>query len=193
MKKSILLVAISMFAICLNAQIKSFTIDASKTYDSGNRVAYLSFSDVVDLELIPIIEGELTSHPGIIKFSFFDKSDTRKVMFECNSEITEDIVVEMINDIILSNSTDKTLKSDFLKFEDFGSSKIVYFKVVGFTDVKDEKEFILDLEHSKYVISVERFDDGLYKVKAEKDLTPENINSLLEKYEAIINKNFLSL
>lgn len=171
-------------------QVRSYVVDASKVYDNNTRIAYLTIDADLDKDLISVIELELLQHPDVVKFAF-DKSDLRRCMFESKSDVTEDALVGMINDVIENYTPVIPIESSFAKFEDLGSNKNVYFQVVGFTDVRDEKEFILDLEHSKYVISVERFDDGLYKVKAEQGLTADQVSILLAKYGASLDEKFI--
>ncbi len=190
MKRILLLTVMSLLVVSSFAQIKSFTIDASKVYDNGTRTAYLTLEGDLDEEIIQVIETELLKHPEIVKFSF-DKSDLHRLMFESQSELTEEMVVGMIKDIIVNYTPIKPSDTDFAKFEDFGELRFVYFHVTGFANEQDQKYFIEALAHSKYVISVERFDDGLYKVKAEQGLTCEDISTLLKTYGASLDENFI--
>ena len=192
MKRILLLTVMSLSVIGLFAQIKSYTIDASKVYENGNRTAYLTFEGDLDGEVVTIIETELLKHPEIINFAF-DENDSHRCMFESKSELTEEMVVGIIKDIIIKYTPTKPEQTDFAKFEDFGEFSYVYFHVSGFGNEQDEKDFIETLVHTKFVLSVERFDDGLYKVKAEKGLTVEQLGSLLQKYNAKIDERYISI
>lgn len=190
--KNFLMSAFFLFVVSISyGQVKSYTIDASKTYDDGTRTSYLTLEADLEADLIKVIEIELGNHPDIMKFSFFDKSDYRKCMFESSAKITEEMVIEMFNDVI-DNYTPHTPKErEFSKSESGDSFKYVYFEVAGAMKESEIKEFVEVLVHDKQIMSVERFDDGAYKIKAFPDLTADYVNNLLAKYNAKIAEEYI--
>ncbi len=180
----------SLSVIGLFAQIKSFSVDASKVNENDIRTAYLTIDGDLEEEIVPIIETELLKNPEIIKFSF-DDNDLHRCMFESKSALTEEMVIGMIKDIFVNYTPIKPEHTNLVKFENFGEFRFVYFHVSGFGNEQEVKDFIETLVHTKYVLSVERFDDGLYKVKAEQGLTSEDISTLLKKYGASLDENFI--
>jgi hypothetical protein len=192
MKKSILLIAISMFAICLNAQIKSFTIDGSKVYENGTRTAYLSIDGDFDADLASIVTAEIKSNPDFKNFSFYASPDFSKLMFTADKSLTEQMVVDLINEIAFGQSDDSRLKSlSFAKVEIINGNKVIYFECKGLNDQMHLKDFHEVLVGNPDIISVEIDDNQLFKLTLKNDIRPEYIQTVLKDYNAFIDESYL--
>jgi hypothetical protein len=132
MKKAgfVFLLLLSVFSI--NAQIKSFVVDASKVYDNNTRTVYLTIEWDFDNEMVEKVSTIIQEHPDIKLFSFYNSQDYRKLMFTSDLSIDEAVVVDLINDAILSEDQNNELvRYEFAKSENHGGEYIVSFKIEG--------------------------------------------------------------
>jgi hypothetical protein len=192
MKKSILLVAITMFAIVVNAQIKSFTVVGSKTYDDGTITAYLSLEVDIDADLADIVTAEIKSNPDFKNFSFYSRPDFTKLMYTADRSVTEQMVVDLINEIAFGQGDDSRLKSmSFAKVETINGNKVIYFECKGLDDQMHLKDFHQVLIGNSDIISVEMDDNQLFKLTLKNDIRPDYIQTVLKDYNAFIDETYL--
>jgi len=191
MKKAVLLTIIVLSVLGLQAQIRSFTIDGSKVYENNTRTSYLTLVGELDKDMADVIVKELGSNPDIQKFAFYDKSNLMKCMFTADKSVDEQQIVDLINEVFETYNSDFGSSRKFSKIEVYPDNIVVYFKVDGLADISDLKSFVETLIGDSMIQSVELFDDGLFKLKADANLTPEYINQKLSSYKSKIQEEYL--
>lgn len=171
MKKAgfVFLLLLSVFSI--NAQVKSFVVDASKVYDNNTRTVYLTIEWDFDNDLVEKVSTIVQEHPDIKLFSFYNSQDYRKLMFTSSMSIDENVVVDLINDAILSEEISvEMVRYDFVKSEYREGQYIVSFKIDDITSSEQSNRICDELK------KLELFNDILIDY---------NSNCTLKSYQEI--------
>ena len=80
-----------------NIQYEISEIDNSKTYDNGRRTSYVTLTRALAPEKATALAQKMEENSNIYRFSFWNKSDYRKIMFKTDISISEEKVVQILN------------------------------------------------------------------------------------------------
>ncbi|NLA24558.1 MAG: hypothetical protein GX879_06290 [Bacteroidales bacterium] len=169
-----------LLPMSLLAQVKLINHDATKFYPDGTRITYLSLSEYpTDNDFISFVNTYVVKNEQIIRFSIY--SNGSACFYEAMQEITEDVIVDMVNEA--SSEYDKyllqhakyknNLKADFFEHKvKFGSNmellKEVEFKLL-FTEGKED-------QISRAMLS----DSKIHEFKIDSDLSGGNCTALVD-------------
>jgi len=184
MKKLFFVTVAMLSVIYLSAQVKSFSISSSKTYDNNTRTSYLVLDADLDEELALIIEKDLERHPDISKFSFYAKPNLSKCMFTTNISIDEQIVVDLMNYAIHTNTeTSQILERDFSNRGLINNLHAVRFTLDIDIDNDLLQELMSTFKESDIILDVDYIGKSQFEVTSNELIYPKNIEALLLEWE----------
>jgi len=190
MKKTFILVFLFLSAYIVDAQIVSYSVDASKSYDTNKKTIYLSLRGFYTDEAAIFIENEILQNPEIIQFSFYDQTNKKKCMYTADIALTEAEFVEMINDILENFGMGK-LETDYPQTVYFENEKALKFEIVGVRDEAHRQRIIDELSDNENIISMEIGSGNVCKLvlkrNADMTLIEEYFNDLEVEISRIIN------
>jgi hypothetical protein len=178
MKKSITFFLIILFGLNLNAQIKSFIVDGSKEYVNKTRTSYLTFSGYIAPELSGVITTEMSKHPLILVFSFYDKTDYLKCMYTSDLRLDDQQVIDLINDIITQN-TKPVAAYEFPNTVYSLDTKLVEIKIQGIKTEEHKKQIIQELLRYDQIITVEINKDNYCNIVMNKSMNSQKVKDIL--------------
>lgn len=190
MKTIICQVLFIFICVSLNAQIVSFSVDAEKQYTNNTRTTYLTLTGIIDNEMIVDIEREIINNSDINTFSLYNSSDEIKCMYTVNNSLSDDEIVQMINDIyaVYLNSD---IGMDFPNTVYGEFEKTVKFMVSGITDEGHKQEIIETISSDASVVSVEINPDNICKLSVMTNVDKYMIEELFSELNleiVVINK-----
>lgn len=90
---TLLLVLLPFF---LFSQVRLANYDASKIYPDGTRITYMQLTEFsVDTDFVQFVEKEVLANKMVIRFEL--AKDGTTCFYEAQKDITEEIMVDMIN------------------------------------------------------------------------------------------------
>ncbi len=189
MKKLFFVTVAMLSVIYLSAQVKSFSISSSKTYENNTRTSYLVLDADLYEELALIIEKDLERHPYISKFSFYAKPNLSKCMFTTNISIDEQIVVDLMNDAIHTNTeTSQILERNFSNRGLINNLHSVRFTLDIDIDNDLLQELMSTFKESDIILDVDYIGKSQFEVTSNELIYPKNIEALLLEWEIKIVK-----
>ncbi|MDD4148796.1 MAG: hypothetical protein PHE33_02090 [Bacteroidales bacterium] len=95
--KKILILLLVFLPFFLFSQVKLANYDASKIYPDGTRITYMQLTEFsVDADFVQFVEKEvLANNKGVKRFEL--AKDGTTCFYEAQKDITEEIMVDMIN------------------------------------------------------------------------------------------------
>ena len=139
MKKTttILVLILLFWNIDTFSQISSFQFEGTKTYETGNKIAYFYVNGITDNHQAHFVQNELRNKSSINRFFIYPyKNGTNRCMIDCSENINESTIKAYINESInhynLSYSQATNLREFYLnlyaikdmpKYNDTGNRK----------------------------------------------------------------------
>lgn len=95
--KKIFIAVLCLIPYTLFSQVELISIDASKFYPKGTQITYLNLSDYpIEVEFLNFVNSNIINDTRIHRFSLY--KDGKTCFFEADTDVSEDIVVEAINE-----------------------------------------------------------------------------------------------
>ncbi len=189
MKKIFLMTITLLSVVYLNAQVKSFDVISSKTYENNTRTSYIHLDADLDAETAIIIEKELEQHPDISRFSFYAKPNLSKCMFTTNISVDEQIVVDLMNDAIFTNTETTTIaKRDFRSRGFINNLHVTSFALDFDIDSDLLQEIMTSFKENDLIIDVDYDSKSRFKISSNELIYPQYIEDLLLEWEIEIVK-----
>jgi hypothetical protein len=168
MKKVVIIAVLLIIYFSTSAQIISFVTDSEKDYSDSTRTSYLTINGYIPDDALRIIEQEVLSNPEVYHFSFYNLSNKQKCMITCNSNLSNDVIVEIINDILSTYgllSSENDFRNTYYTLND----KTVKLRIIGISDELAKSSIVDAVLQNINVVSFE--------------INPENIGKLVIKRE----------
>jgi hypothetical protein len=188
MKKGILSLVAFFVATVICAQVDSYTVAASKTYENRTKTVYLDLSAVLDAETAKIIEQGMEAQSDIHRFSFYAAPNYQKCMFTSAPNVHEDEVMALMNEFVYEVNPSTVFQAEFANFGRQGD----YYKVVFELDRLPDDDIIqaihLSLKESDFITDVNYRDKARFEIFAFEPMYPEQVSQLLEQYNVKISQ-----
>ncbi|MEA1875205.1 MAG: hypothetical protein U9N51_12385 [Bacteroidota bacterium] len=192
MKKGILSLVVFFIATVLFAQVDSYTVAASKTYENRTKTVYLDLSAVLDAETAKMIEQGMVAQSDIHKFSFYAAPNYEKCMFTSALNVHEDEILALMNEFIYEVNPATMFQTEFTNHGNQGD----YYKVVFVLDRLPDDDVIkaihLSLKESDFITDVNYRDKARFEIYAFEPMYPEQVNQLLEQYNVKISQTSIT-
>lgn len=186
--KKILLVLLVLLPFLGFTQVKLFTTDASKEYPDGTRITYFTVSDCPDdSEFLAYSMDYVLKDDRMIRFKI--SKDGKSCFYEASKEVTEEMIVEAINDAIL-----KYAESPQKHERDFANRGYVNdLHLTKFTldiDIDDDllHEIITIFKESDIIIDVDFRNNSQFEVTSKELIYPADVEKLLQELDIKIAK-----
>lgn len=176
---------IFIFGYNLNAQIKSFSVDGSKEYPNKTRTSYLTFSGYIAPDLAGIIATEMSKHPLILVFSFYDETDNLKCMYTSDLRLDDEKIVDLINSIILKNNKE-LIVYEFPNTVYNGDTKFVKVEIQGLENEGAKKQVIDELLKYDQVVSVEINNDNYCSILMKNSMNALKVKDILLSQKLVL-------
>ncbi len=171
-----------VFATGLTAQVDSYTVKASKTYENKTKTVYLNLNADLDAETADMIESALESQSGIHKFSFYAAPDYQECMFTVNAGVHEDEIIALMNEVVFEASPSSVFENEFANRGRQGDYYKVVFELDRLPDDDIIKSIHLSLKESDFITDVNYRDEGRFEIFAYEPMYPEQVNKLLKQH-----------
>ncbi len=185
MKRISIICLFLLFAILLHGQITNIDIISSKTYENQKTTCYFKITGFIPIYLIEDLTIHIESHPDVEKFSFYNKSDSRKCMCTFNSTFNEEFLIETINDFLIQFE-EFNINDDFLNTIYFEDNKSVKFIVQGINNQQHKNSLQEQISTHDGIISIEINPDNICKLTMTKNISKQYITSIFESYSLSI-------
>jgi hypothetical protein len=180
MKKNVLVFLFVFTSVFINAQIVSYNLDSAKEYDDNTRTAYLTLIGTVPIELHAVIQGEIMAYPNVLSFSFYDNTDAMKCMYSSENSVDEKKIVEIINEIILNNSSSLTSYNSQLQAECV-QEEVLKFTISGAVDEAQRINIVDVFSKYTWVKSVDINPDNVCKMVLFKEANIAEIEKIFKE------------
>ena len=177
MKKTFILVILLLFGFIVSAQVSAYAVDASKSYDNNTKTVYLSLEGNYNETQARFVEIEILHNPEIRHFSFYDKSNSKKCMYNADISFDDTRILELINDLIEKSN---------LAGQETGSPQAYYAEnqktiKLFLNDVGNKSLIIDELYEISGIVSVDINNDNVCKIVMEKDLPWSRVEEKLRE------------
>jgi hypothetical protein len=186
MKKLFLLIVVSSLTVCAVAQIVSFDVVSSKTYDNNTSTYYLKLVGDFDKTMCEEIVSELESYPEIHKFSFYDKSNLMNCMFTAELSYDAEKIVQLINDMV--ENPGGGVSSGFVNVWENASGFEIFFQIDDIaSDLQRRQIEEVLMKDTAILNAVVNLNDC--KIIISQQLSPEYVQDILDKFGVKIRPN----
>ena len=198
--KKIFTVLMVFMPFLLFSQVQLVSSDATKVYPDDTRITYMQLSYYpVDADFLKFIENEVLSNTLILRFQL--STDGKTCFYEAQKDITEEMIVEAINDAYsLYFTTDaggpgKSIANQgSTDFKERGNLN-GYYICKFFLDINDDNTLVGDIIHafkeSGFISDVNYNGNSYFEVYSLALIYPDQIESLLKKWDITIQKESL--
>lgn len=177
MKKTFILVILLVAGFFVQAQVLSYGIDASKSYDNNTKTVYLSLEGFYTETQARFIEKEILLIPEIKHFSFYDQSNSKKCMYSSDVSFDDTEILEILNYLIeKSNLVGQETGSPQAYYA--GNQKTIK---IFLSNVGNKSLLIDELYEISGVVSVDINNDNVCKIVMEKDLPWSRVEEKLRE------------
>ncbi|MDA3911125.1 MAG: hypothetical protein PF448_07200 [Bacteroidales bacterium] len=131
------------------AQIESYNIESSKTYDDGTKTSYLILEGNVTPQVRSCFEKEVKQIDAIQMFRFYDSGNPGKCMFTASVDFSEQELESMIQRA--NNAYNNSKQKSKVSAQELD---IMFFELVSQGDMIDEekvKQKLLEYDFIQYV------------------------------------------
>jgi hypothetical protein len=188
MKKAVLLIAGLCVTALLFAQVDSYTVAASKTYENRTKTVYLNLSAVLDAETAKMIEQGMEAQSDIHRFSFYAAPNYQKCMFTSALNVHEDEIMALMNEFIYEVNPSTVFQTEFANRGRQGDYYKVVFELDRLPDDDIIKAIHLSLKESDFITDVNYRDKARFEIFAFEPMYPEQVSQLLEQYNVKISQ-----
>lgn len=188
MKKGILSLVAFFIATVLFAQVDSYTVAASKTYENRTKTVYLNLSAVLDAETAELIEQGMEAQSDIHRFSFYAAPDYQKCMFTTAPNVHEDEIIALMNEFVYEVNPSTVYQTEFANHGRQGNYYKVVFELDRLPDDDIIKTIHLSLKESDFITDVNYRDNARFEIFAYEPMYPDQVNQLLEQYDVKISQ-----
>lgn len=193
-----------LLPIALFSQIQLVSTDATKYYPDDTRITYMQLSQFpVDVDFLKFIELEVLSNTSILRFDL--AKDGTTCFYEAHKDITEEMVVEAINDAYQMYFTTQAPKSKEVSYSpdekqvyaDFSKRGILneYYICWFSLNMNEDNDLIKDIigvfKGSGFISDVNYNGNSSFEVYSKDRIYPEQIETLLAKWGITIKKESL--
>lgn len=189
-KKCVLVTSFLVLPFIVFSQVRIGAVDASKTYDDGTRISYLTLEGVLCEDLSEIIVRDIESHPDVLKFSFYNKSNLMQCMLKSTISFDEHVIEGIINNVIAARFGRVEGSKDFKNRGILNEYNISRFSL----DIVDNdlvSKIITEFKESGFISDVNYNGNYFFEVYSLGVIFPEQIESLLQKWGVIIQSESL--
>jgi hypothetical protein len=188
MKKAVLLIAGLCVTALLFAQVDSYTVAASKSYENRTKTVYLNLSAVLDAETAKMIEQGMEAQSDIHRFSFYAAPDYQKCMFTSALNVHEDEIMALMNEFVYEVKPFDVFQTEFANRGRQGDYYKVVFELDRLPDDDIIKAIHLSLKESDFITDVNYRDKARFEIFAFEPMYPEQVSQLLEQYNVKISQ-----
>ena len=196
--KKIFTLMMVLIPFLLFSQVQLVSHDATKVYPDDTRITYMQLSYYpVDAEFLQFIEEEVLTNTLIQRFQL--STDGVTCFFHSHKDITEEMIVEAINDAyylyFTTDASNKPIANQGLKdFKDRGFLN-EYHICRFFLDIDDDDNLVRDIinvfKESGIISDVNYNGNSYFEVYSLALIYPDQIESLLKKWDITIQKESL--
>ena len=174
MKKIFTLLLLVLLPFFIFSQVQIVSLDASKTYSDDTRITYMQVSGYpVDNDFLQFVEKEVLTNTLIHRFSLSKNGGT--CFFESHKDITEEMIVEAINEayyLYFTTETYKSKKENHSKvFNQNNPDKLIS---------KEDFDKFTEKEKAGIPITKEEYEEAVVRKKNEKSNEKENNKKFIE-------------
>ena len=188
MKKIFTLLLLVLLPFFIFSQVEIVSHDATKTYPDDTRITYMQLSDYpIDNDFLQFVEKEVLTNTLIQRFSLSKNGGT--CFFHSHKDITEEMIVEAINDAILAYSKrPQKLERDFASRGYVNDLHLTKFTLD--IDIDDDllREIITIFKESDIIIDVDYRNNSQFEVTSKDLIYPADIEKLLAEWDIKIVK-----
>jgi hypothetical protein len=132
------------------AQIESYTIESSKTYDDGTKTSYVVLEGNITPKLRSCFEKEVKQIDAIQMFRFYDSENARKFMITASADFSEQELESMIQ---RANNAYENLRQQTKSKVNASELNIMLFELatVDMIDEENVKHKLLEFDFIQYV------------------------------------------
>ncbi|MDD2636676.1 MAG: hypothetical protein PHW82_14385, partial [Bacteroidales bacterium] len=177
MKKIFTLLLLVLLPFFIFSQVEIVSHDATKIYPDDTRVTYMTLSEFpTDIDFLEFVEKQVLFNDLIQRFSLYKNGST--CFFHSHKDITEEIIVEAINDAYYLYFTTEAYKPQ-KENPDNSISKEDYSKVFNQNNPdklisKEDFDKFTEKERAGIHISKEEYEEAVARKKNEKSNEKEN-------------------
>ncbi len=156
------------------AQIESYNIESSKTYDDGTKTAYLSLEGDFTQQLRACFEEEIKHTEAIQMFRFYDSGNPGKCMITSSVDFTIEALESLIQKV--NSAFEKSVKQSKVNISEFDILLFESYSNKSNFDEEVAKKDLLKYEFIKYVAFGMNSE---FKIGVLKNTSEENVLNAL--------------